>query len=201
MSNLLKNKPRKSGLRTLLREPCQGCRVLPWNNGLYKRCVCHGFNLDVGSGHHKQPGFLGMDRRSLPEVDFVWNIENLPWPFPDDSVDRMLLSHILEHVSPSKTIGVFDEMWRVTKAEGQAMIVVPHGQSYGMLQDPTHQNFFVEATFSYFSPLDPSGLYGIYEPKPWKIERLTSSPLHNIEVILSVLKGQNGRSVENRNKG
>ena len=74
------------------------------------------------------------------------------------------------------------------KADGQLLVVVPHGQSYGMLQDPTHQSFYVPTTFDYFCPDAPSNLYTIYRPHPWRAFRLHSSALHNIEAVLAPLK-------------
>lgn len=171
-----------------MREVCETCRALPWNKGAQVRCICHGFNLDVGCGKNRQAGFLGMDKRSLPSVDFIWDIENLPWPFPSDCVDKLLASHVLEHLKPWITFDVWNEMHRVIKENCQALIVVPHGQSYGFLQDFSHITSYVDATFAYFCPADPSRLYTIYEPKPWRLERLHSSPLHNIEAILSPIK-------------
>lgn len=80
-----------------------------------------------------------------------------------------------------------DEVWRVLKPRGQFAIAVPHGHSSGMLQDPSHVNFFNEATWAYFDPFDPAvngGLWRIYRPMPWKICRLNGSPEANMEVVL-----------------
>ena len=174
--------------------------------------MCFGFNLDVGSSDHPQKGFLGMDRRDLPNVSFVWDLESvaeppfwaqqqlgakaMPYPFPDMCVDKLLASHVFEHITPSASIAVFDEIWRIMKHSGQALIVVPHGDSYGFRQDPTHIAMFNEATWAYLDPTHESQLYLVYRPKPWKVARMHSSPNHSIEVILEPRKLPDGSPID-----
>ena len=143
-----------------------------------------GIRLDVGCGANKQPGFVGMDVRNLPEVDIVHDWNDLPWPLPDESCLAIMASHVLEHVNPANfgMIKFMDECWRILKPGGQIAIAMPHGRSQGYLQDPSHCNQRNEATWSYFDPGFP--LYGIYQPKPWKIETLNWATEGNMEVVL-----------------
>lgn len=149
-----------------------------------KQKTAIGFCLDVGCGGHKQEGFLGMDMRKTPCVDIVHDIQQFPWPIPDDSCSRILCSHILEHIDPSNTLNVLNEMWRVMKVGGQLMISVPYGLSYGFIQDPTHKNPWNEATLTYFDPDYP--LFDVYchTTKPWRIERSSWYATGNLEAIL-----------------
>lgn len=151
-----------------------------------------GIRLDIGCGANKNPGFVGIDMLELPGVDIVWDLEEFPWPLPDNSVLTATASHVLEHINPHK--GVFlkfmDEVWRVMKPGGQFAFVVPHADSHGYAQDPTHVNMINETTCHYFDP-DPEGrsmgpqLYNFYRPKPWKIEQQYYSPQANLEVLLT----------------
>lgn len=178
-----------------------------------------GVKLDIGCGANKQEGFIGMDIRQLDGVDIVHNIEQYPWPFPDESVSLSVASHVLEHINPASTdarlsslidliikkgiiskedifetvgehkvFGGFmrfmDEVWRITKENGQFMFVVPYAGSQGFWQDPTHINPISEATMFYFDPEHSSGLWGIYKPKPWKILINTWQQNGNLEVGL-----------------
>lgn len=60
-----------------------------------------GIKIDLGGGGNPQPGFVNMDIRDLPEVHVVHNLENFPWPFPDECASLIMASHLLEHISPT----------------------------------------------------------------------------------------------------
>jgi hypothetical protein len=36
----------------------------------------------------------------------------------------------------------------------------------------------------------------VYRPKPWKIARMHSSPLHNVELVLEPRKKPNGEAID-----
>lgn len=149
-----------------------------------------GIQLDIGCGENKQAGYYGLDARDLPQVDIVWDVENIPWPLPDESVLRALAIHLVEHINPHKFgfVNFMNEVWRVLKPNGQLVVVTPHGNSQGYLQDPTHCNPCNETTWLYFDPLLPKDrpglLYRNYRPKPWKVEKIDYSPEANIEVLM-----------------
>ena len=151
-----------------------------------------GCRLDIGGGNNPNPGFINIDILPLPNVDIVWDLEETPWPLPDECVLTATASHVLEHINPHKGvfINVMNEIWRVLKPNGQFAFVVPHASSHGYQQDPTHCNMLNETTMHYFDP-DPEGrsmgaqLYNFYRPKPWKIERQYFNPQGNLEVLLT----------------
>lgn len=150
-----------------------------------------GIRLDIGCGKNTQPGFVGMDYRDWGAVDIVHDLEDTPWPLPDDCVITAVASHVLEHINPHNGVflAVMDEIWRVVKPDGQFAFVVPYAGSPGYWQDPTHCNGITEATIMYFDP-DPEGRYGsrplynFYEPKPWKIDKLAYNTGGNLECVL-----------------
>lgn len=131
--------------------------------------------LDIGCGPYKQPGFIGMDNRELAGVDIVHDLEETPWPLPDECVTFAVASHVLEHINPHKGtfIRVMDEIWRVLVPAGQFNFVVPYAGSHGYYQDPTHCNPINETTMAYFDPGHHTYLYRFYEPKPWEIKYQT----------------------------
>lgn len=143
-----------------------------------------GVRLDIGCGENKREGWVGMDVRDMEGVDIVHNVEDFPWPLPDEGVLVAVCSHLVEHINPHG--GVFirfmDEAWRVMRPGGQLAIVTPHYRSPGWAQDPTHCAAFNQGTWGYFDPEEQ--LYQIYKPKPWKIEHLSWNPNGNIEVVL-----------------
>lgn len=122
-----------------------------------------GVRLDIGCGHGKHPGFLGIDRRKTPSTDLVFDIERTPWPLPSNIATSAILSHIWEHVTPKAALDVMDELWRVMRHEGSLLIAGPYGMGYRYMQDPTHCNPVVEATWLYWDP--GHNLYEVYRPK------------------------------------
>ena len=60
-----------------------------------------GIKLDIGCGSTKMEGHVGMDMLPLPGVDIVWNVEQFPWPLPDESVSLAQSSHLVEHLMPT----------------------------------------------------------------------------------------------------
>jgi SAM-dependent methyltransferase len=153
------------------------------DNGLEKHT---GIMLDIGCGANKLPNHVGMDIRARDGVDVVHSWNDLPWPFPDESALQIFASHVIEHVNPAD--GFFldwmDEAWRIMKPGGRLCLITPYAGSHGFFQDPTHVNPCNETTFAYFDSEHPSGLYGFYQPRPWKIAVLKWDVAINIEIIL-----------------
>ena len=146
-----------------------------------------GIKLDIACGENKQgPEWVGIDMRELPGVDIVHDLEEYPWPLPDECVVVAVCSHFVEHVNPARFgfVNFMNELWRVMKPGARVAITTPHGYSPGYLQDPTHCNQVSEATWAYFDPGHPSGLYNIYKPRPWEITDLSWSPVTTVEVVL-----------------
>lgn len=117
-------------------------------------------NIELGCGAFKNPGFKGLDKIPGPGVDIVCDLED-GIPLPDNSVDLVCASHILEHIN--NLMGLMDEIHRVCKPGADVAICVPHYKSIGAWQDPTHVRAFTELTFSYWDPR--AGLYNVYKPK------------------------------------
>ncbi len=144
-----------------------------------------GIRLDIGAGENPQKGFVAMDKRKLPGIDIVHDLETFPYPLEDESCLTIVGSHIIEHIKPWLTIDLFNELWRILKPGGQLALATPYAGSPGFWQDPTHCNGFNEATFQYFDPDYP--LWQIYKPKPWKIEKgfPVWQATGNLEILMS----------------
>jgi len=145
--------------------------------------------LDVGCSTNKNVGFIGMDKRKVEGVDIVHDAEVIPWPLDDGACGVIIMSHLIEHISPKLTIDVIDECWRILELDGALMISTPYGGSFRYFQDPTHCNPWVEATPEYFDPTRP--LYQVYKPRPWKIEKLYWNPYGDLELAMRKIKEGN----------
>ncbi len=108
--------------------------------------------LDVGGGRSALPGWLNLDCAPLPTVDIVHDLERcgeVPIPLEDDSVDELLVSHVIEHIR--NALPMMQELHRVAKPEAKLVIRVPHGASDDAWEDPTHVRSFFQQSFGYFS--------------------------------------------------
>jgi len=145
-----------------------------------------GILLDIGCGAFKRDGWVGIDMRDIPGVDIVHDVTEFPWPLPDACAKAAFASHLVEHIPPHNFtfVNFMNEVWRVMQPGGEFAIATPHGSSQGYIQDPTHCNPCNEATWDYFCPERPSGLWTIYKPKPWRIKMLTANPAANMELVL-----------------
>lgn len=155
-------------------------------------------SLDVGCGSRKQPGFVGLDARPGDGVDIVHDIEDTPWPLPDDCVGLLVMHHVFEHVTPKRTLAVMAEVHRVCRHDAQVAVAGPYGVGYRWQQDPTHARPIVEATFHYFDPLKPGGLYQVYRPPVLHVESFAIVPAppndRDCEVLMRVCKPRKGKS-------
>jgi SAM-dependent methyltransferase len=154
-----------------------------------------GIMLDIGSGETKRPNFVRLDKRKLPGIDIVWDLESFPYPLPDNCCLTIIGSHIIEHIKPWLTIRFMDELWRIMKPNGQLVLSTPYAGSVGYYQDPTHCNPCNEATFMYFDPKYP-GLYNVYRPCPWSIEK--GFPVWQANGNLEILLNKEARDENSR---
>ncbi len=91
--------------------------------------------LDLGSGDVVEPGFTGVDSRSLKGVQRT-DLVVYPWPWKDSSVSEARAVHLLQYLSAEGRMRFADELFRVLKPGGKCSIVVPHWNGARALQDP-----------------------------------------------------------------
>ena len=105
--------------------------------------------LNLGCGQNRLDGFTGVDYVKTATTDVVMDLEVRPWPWDTSSVDAAICNHTLEHLNDP--IGFMDELHRVLKPDAKVVIAVPHAQTSGAWQDPTHKRPINEKFFLYFS--------------------------------------------------
>ena len=74
------------------------------------------------------------------EPNILHDLEKFPYPFEDDSIDEIILSHVLEHLGQHPDIfnSIIKELYRVCKNRAIININVPHPRHDDFLGDPTH---------------------------------------------------------------
>jgi len=146
--------------------------------------------LHLGCGCDYRPGYVNCDRVTNVRADKHFDLEVVPWPFPNDSVDEIVMHHVLEHLH--NTLTVVEEIHRVLKPGGVAIITVPYAKSGGGFGDVTHVRFFTEETMEAFVQGNPNNFYSparfIVETKLKCYEKGLRYKLRNCIPFRSVLK-------------
>ena len=107
--------------------------------------------LNLGCGSQILDGWLNVDKFGTP--DLSCDLETFPWPWADNVVDEVLLSHVLEHLGqdPETFIAIMRELYRVCRDGATLHIRVPHPRHDTFLTDPTHVRPITAATMEMFS--------------------------------------------------
>jgi SAM-dependent methyltransferase len=116
--------------------------------------------LDLGCGQHKLPGALGVDFCADSDADVIHNLNQFPYPFPNDRFDAIHCDSILEHLDD--IVQVMTEIHRIAKPGAHIEIIAPYFTSVDAYTDPTHKRFFAMRSFDYFTGDFPE--YGFYTP-------------------------------------
>lgn len=107
--------------------------------------------LNLGCGSQILPGYCNVDKYGEP--DLKWDLETFPWPWPDNSAEEVLLSHVLEHLgqAPATFLAIMQELYRVCRPDAVVKVVVPHPRNDLFLADPTHVRAITPLTLEMFS--------------------------------------------------
>lgn len=105
--------------------------------------------LNLGCGWKRLEGYINVDNSMLFAPDEVVDLNHI-WPWPSNSIDEIVASHVIEHLRLSP-VDVMQNLYRVLRPGGKAIITVPHPRSDDFLNDPTHRQAYMPATFEFFS--------------------------------------------------
>lgn len=105
--------------------------------------------LNLGAGQRVLNGYVNVDKIAGPGIDVIWDLNIYPWPFADESVEEIVMSHCLEHLDDHNQ--AMKEIYRILKKGKIAKISVPHFTWQFAYADPTHKHFFSWRTFFYYT--------------------------------------------------
>jgi SAM-dependent methyltransferase len=111
--------------------------------------------LQLGCGVKPLIGAINHDRiRHAAHVDVAHDLEVLPWPWQDEQFDKVIAIDVLEHLRPWKCElkQWLDELWRILKPGGQAVLHLPAWDFELSYRDPTHYRVFHIEAFCYWQP-------------------------------------------------
>lgn len=132
--------------------------------------------LNLGAGNAPVGDAVNHDRvRHRHEIDVEWDLNKLPWPWPDDRFDHIIAKAVLEHLD-CDLVASLGECWRILRPGGSIFLKLPL-QCHESYDDPTHRWFYTLHSLDQFDPETRRGkTYNYYalpkrgEPaRLWKI--------------------------------
>jgi predicted SAM-dependent methyltransferase len=138
----------------------------------------------MGCGHNKVTGYVNVDLSPECAPDLVFDLESVPWPWEDNSIDAVRFNHSLEHLGESSRtfLDMMRELYRVCKNNAEVEINVPHPRHDDFLNDPTHVRVITPALLT---------LFDRQLNDKWKREGVSNSPLaHYLNVDFSLTRVQ-----------
>lgn len=95
--------------------------------------------LNLGCGYNKLNGYINVDSDLICNPDIVADLEET-LPFNDNSVDEIILCHVLEHLGQDTQnyLNIWKEFYRILKNNAIIKITVPHWNHENFHHDPTH---------------------------------------------------------------
>ena len=119
-------------------------RCIPVDDGHNQKDVLH-----LGCGHNLIAGAVNVDVRAGVGADVVHDLNQRPWPFPDNRFGAVIATHVIEHLHD--TVAVMEEIHRVCRYGATVKIVTPHFSSPNAFRDPTHCRYFSYYSFHFFT--------------------------------------------------
>lgn len=105
--------------------------------------------LNLGCGTDYTDGWCNADIGNCRK-DLHMDMESFPWPISDNTVEQILMKHVLEHAHKETFVQILREIYRVCKNDAIVHIEVPAAGSNNFWTDPTHNLPVTLRTFDYF---------------------------------------------------
>jgi glycosyltransferase involved in cell wall biosynthesis len=155
--------------------------------------------LNFGCGRGIKKDYINVDITPFEGVDYVFNFNQFPYPFPNDEFDFIYADNILEHLEDIPK--VMRELHRIAKNNALVQIVVPYYHCYGAFNDVTHKHYFSPLSFEPFYKKNTRANYFIKEKFELKELKLIPTRLGKIFLFdfirrpLSFILGQIYQSI------
>ena len=114
--------------------------------------------LYLGAGQKRLAGYVHVDIVGCDGIDVIHDLDQVPWPWADDSVEAIVAEDLVEHLNMN-LIRFCNEAWRVLAPGGELFVRTPHHTGDSSWIDPTHRWHLNEQAFHY---LDPDTYWGTH---------------------------------------
>jgi SAM-dependent methyltransferase len=137
--------------------------------------------IGAGSNHDKRLGFspnwhelVTLDINPDHKPDVVWDLEQMPLPFPDNRFDEIHAYEVLEHTGRQGDWRFFfrqwDEFWRLLKPGGVFFATCPDWRSPWAWGDPGHTRVIAPECLVFLSQPEYArqvGKTSMTDYRPW----------------------------------
>jgi len=128
--------------------------------------------LNLGAGNKPVENAINHDLHLdplRPWVSVAWDLNDLPWPWENDSFDLIVACAVFEHLR-NTLIETVNECWRILRPGGVLHMKLPYWNSDTAYRDPTHYWRFSLSTCDLFDPTTKYGHdYAFYPVTKWQI--------------------------------
>lgn len=100
---------------------------------------------NLGCGDDYRNGWWNVDLRPGCDPDEVVDFDYYPWPWDDDSFEKVLMDNVIEHLDDR--CAALHELTRVVEPGGTIILRFPHWNSPGHYTNPTHTKTLTRNTF------------------------------------------------------
>lgn len=101
-------------------------------------------------------------------VDVAHDLNELPWPWEDNSFDKIAAIAVLEHLDID-LVASLNECHRLLRPGGHLVIKLPLWDADRSHDDPTHRWYFTLRALEQFCPGTERGrAYHFYTPHKWR---------------------------------
>lgn len=95
---------------------------------------------------------MNVDSEPAENPDVLLDISRSRWPWPENTIEKVEASHVLEHIEPGEPFfHCIRELYRVCKPGAKVHVVLPHPSHDIFLNDPTHRQAIMPGTLAMFN--------------------------------------------------
>lgn len=132
--------------------------------------------VNLGAGNklvQPHPGWAAVQHDRVqhrPEINAVWDLNVLPWPWQGGAVSALIAHSVFEHLDIT-LVAAMNEAHRILKSRGRIDVKLPLWNRARSYDDPTHRYFAGPHIYDNFDPTTERGAaYGvIYGIAPWHL--------------------------------
>ncbi len=96
--------------------------------------------FNMGCGQNRRPGYINVDAAAACGPDEVCDLEQTPWPWPDNCAEEVRFVHSLEHMGADTKsfLAIMTELYRICAPGAAVVIHAPDPRHRNFINDPTH---------------------------------------------------------------